>query len=152
MEEEWAHLDADVNLLGLDEGLLTECRIVGDAEPVGGEGAAEEREAEMSERDLPSRGIREGGLNAGPVVVRIQEEGNGDKQEQDNAARYCRNGDPQTTPVHHRNPLSDCRTEMVRCGSSELTIQPEPSHPTRNTLMVLLLATIVLGLNFVPAG
>ena len=61
----------------------------------------EEREAEMSERDLPSRGIGKDGLNARAVVVRIQEEGNGDEQDEDDAARYCRDGDPQPTPVHH---------------------------------------------------
>jgi hypothetical protein len=61
----------------------------------------------VSEGDLPSRGIGKHGLDARPIVVCIQKEGNGDEQDENDAARYCRDSDPQTTPVHHESPLSD---------------------------------------------
>ena len=77
-------------------------------------------------------GIGKHSLNTGPVVVCIQEEGNGDEQDEDEAARYRRNGDPQTTPVHHRKILFLAQGGLVRFGSSERTM-----HPARNIPMVL---------------
>ena len=42
----------------------------------------------MSQGDLPSRGIGKDGLDARPVVVCVQEEGNGNEQDEDDAACY----------------------------------------------------------------